>query len=136
MASNDRGVCRRPAAFAAAALVAAASASTQARVMAARCTVLTDFEVRAIPSGYEDATADVFAAGVPRGAKRIRVRFVRPASGKPVGADAFPLQRWSSRVRGFRPDGTVWVQIRLAGYGYGMPAARSSRWRAVVTYDC
>jgi hypothetical protein len=103
---------------------------------ARRCSVAKDFDVYAIPSGYEDGTKDVFARGVPRSAEHIEVRFVRAADGRPVKAKAFPLQTWSSRIKGFRGDGTLWLQIKLAGYGYGMPVATVSHWRAIVSYDC
>ena len=39
-------------------------------------------------------------------------------------------------MKGFRGDGLLWVQIRLAGYGYGMPVAKVTHWRALVSYDC
>jgi hypothetical protein len=136
----DRRVPRPVTGLALVALVAggfaAVSVTPSPAAAATRCTATADFDVHAIPSGYEDGTADVLVKGVPRSAKRIRVRFVHAASGRPVGRDAFPLQRWSSSVKGFRRDGALGVQIRLDGSGYGMPAARSSRWRVVVSYDC
>jgi hypothetical protein len=103
---------------------------------AARCTATKNVDVYAIPSGYEDGTKDVFAKGVPSTARHVSVRFVYVADGRPVKAHPFPLQTWEAKVKGFRPDGTLWVQIRFAGYGYGMPVAKVSHWRAIVSYDC
>ena len=93
------------------------------------------FDLYAIPSGYEDGTKDVFAKGVPRKAKHIAVRFVHVPDGRPVSKTAFPLQTWTAKVKGFR-DGLLWVQIKLSGYGYGMPVAEVSHWRALISYDC
>jgi hypothetical protein len=101
-----------------------------------RCRTATDFDVYAIPSGYEDGTKDVFVAGVPRRAKHVRVTFVYAADGRPIKAKPFPLQTWTAKVRGFRGDGLLWVQIWLAGYGYGMPVANVTHWRALISYDC
>lgn len=100
------------------------------------CTTAKDFDVYAIPSGYEDGTKDVFVSGVPRRAKHIEVRFVYATDRRPIKATLFPLQTWTARVKGFRSDGTLWVQIRLTGYGYGMPVAKVTHWRALVSYDC
>ena len=83
--------------------------------VARRCTATKDFDVYAIPSGYEDGTKDVFAHGVPRHAKHIQVRFVYTADGHPVKATPFPLQTWTARVKGFRSDGLLWVRIKLVG---------------------
>ena len=114
--------------IAASALVAGANA--------ARCTATKSVDVYAIPSGYEDGTKDVFAKGVPRTARHVSVRFVYVADGRRVKPHPFPLQTWAAKVKGFRPDGTLWVQITFAGYGYGMPVAKVSHWRAIVSYDC
>jgi hypothetical protein len=115
----------------------AATAAAAAPVRAEqRCTTTKDFDVYAIPSGYEDFTRDVFARGVPRKAKHIRVRFVYAAGGRPVKPQAFPGQRWVWKVRGFRRDGLLWIQVTLSGYGFGMPVAKVDRWRAIVSYDC
>jgi hypothetical protein len=73
---------------------------------------------------------------VPRHAKHIELRFVLARDGRPVKGAAFPLQTWTAGVKGFRRDGTLWLQIRLVGYGYGMPVAKVSHWRALVSYDC
>jgi hypothetical protein len=131
--SYDRPVPRLLALTAVVLATAAALAATATATK--RCTVTKNFDVYAIPSGYEDETKDVFAAGVPRRARHIDVRFVHRADGRPVGKNSFPLQTWSANVKGFR-DGLLWVQIRFAGYGYGMPVAKVSHWRALVSYDC
>jgi len=102
---------------------------------AKRCTVSKDVDVYAIPSGYEDGTKDVFAAGVPARARHIDVRFVYRSDGRPIKTQPFPLQTWTAKVMGFR-DGLLWMQIRFVGYGYGMPVAKVSHWRAIVSYDC
>jgi hypothetical protein len=117
------------------ALAAIATAAAPA-VAEKRCTVTKDFDVYAIPSGYEDFTRDVYARGVPRKAKHIGVRFVYAANGRPVRAQAFPGQRWVWKVRGFRRDRSLWIQVTLSGYGFGMPVAKVDRWRAIVSYDC
>jgi hypothetical protein len=122
------------AALLAATTVPAGAAPPEA--IAKRCTATQSFDIYAIPSGYEDGVKDVFAKGVPRKAKNIRLRFVRVRDGRPVGTRAFPLQTWAARLKGFRSDGTLWVQITLAGFGYGMPVANGERWRAVISYDC
>ena len=113
------------------ALAASVVASAPA---AGRCLVEKTFDLYAIPSGYEGGTKDVFVKGVPRTAKNLRVRFIS-GDGAPVAATAFPLQTWTATLKGFRAGG-LWVQIRLAGYGYGMPVATVAHWRAIVTYDC
>jgi hypothetical protein len=118
------------------AVLALAASAQVAAANAKHCTATKDFDVYAIPSGYEDGTKDVFLRGVPRNAEHLRARFVHPKSGRPVAAEAFPLQTWSSRVRGFRRDGTLWLQIAFEGYGYGMPVAHVSHWRAIVSYEC
>jgi hypothetical protein len=117
-----------------ASVIAASALSSPAN--AARCNATKNFNVYAIPSGYEDGTKDVFAKGVPRTARHVSVRFVYVADGRPVKAHPFPLQTWAAKVKGFRPDGTLWVQITFAGFGYGMPVAKVSHWRAIVSYDC
>jgi hypothetical protein len=101
-----------------------------------RCAAATTFDLYAIPSGYEDGTKDVYVRGLPRGARHVTVRFVHARDGRPVAKTAFPLQTWTAKVKGLRRDGLLWVQIRLAGYGYGMPVAKSDRWRAIASYDC
>ena len=73
---------------------------------------------------------------MPRHAKHITVRFAYADDGHPVKATPFPLQTWTATVKGFRSDGLLWVRIKLAGYGYGMPVAKVSHWRAIVSYDC
>jgi hypothetical protein len=133
--SYDRRVSRRlvvPALLVALAATAVAAPAADAK----RCTATKDFDVYAIPSGYEDGIKDVYAASVPRRAKHIRVAFVYAADGRPVRATPFPLQTWTAKLKGFRGDGLLWVQIRLAGYGYGMPVANVTHWRALVSYDC
>ena len=102
----------------------------------ARCTAVTTFDLYAIPSGYENGTKDIYLRGLPRGARHVTVSFVHAKNGHPVGTTAFPLQTWDAKLRGFRPDGLFWVQIRLVGYGYGMPVAKADRWRAIAAYDC
>jgi hypothetical protein len=120
----------------------AATATATATALAApgaavrRCTAATTFSLYAIPSGYENGTKDVYLRGLPRTARHITLRFVRAADGRAVGKTAFPLQTWAASVKGFRSDGLLWVQISLAGYGYGMPVAKAARWRAVAAYDC
>ena len=81
--SYDRRVPRRlavPAVLVALVVTAVAAPAADAK----RCTTAKDFDVYAIPSGYEDGTKDVFAAGVPRRAKHLRVAFVYATDGRPV----------------------------------------------------
>ena len=125
---------RFPLVLAAIFLVAAAVAADGAATR--RCTAATTFALYAIPSGYENDTKDVFLRGVPRGARNVRLRFVRATDGKPVGATAFPLQTWAATVRGHTADGLLWVQITLSGSGYGMPVSKLTRWRMTAAYDC
>jgi hypothetical protein len=101
-----------------------------------RCTTATTFDLYAIPSGYENDTKDVYLRGLPRGARHVVVSFVHAKNGSPVGKTAFPLQTWEAKLKGFRQDGLFWVQVTLAGYGYGMPVAKADRWRAIASYDC
>jgi hypothetical protein len=101
-----------------------------------RCERTKEFDVFAIPAGSVGAYADVFPHGVPRNAKHIRVSFVNPATGKPVDETLFGGQTWSSEIRGFRPDGSLGVRVKLAGTGVGKPDALKKRWRVVVAYDC
>jgi len=112
-----------------------ADRTTHSGTAARRCMTTKDFDVYAIPSGYDNETRDVFARGVPKHASNIAVHFVYRADGRPVKATPFPLQTWTAKVKGFR-NGLLWVQIRFSGYGYGMPVATVSHWRALVSYDC
>jgi hypothetical protein len=126
-----------PRLFVAIVLAALAATALAAQGSAAhRCTAATTFDLYAIPSGYENGTKDVYLRGLPRAARHVDVSFVHAKTGRAVGKTAFPLQTWDAKVKGFRPDGLFWVQITLAGYGYGMPVAKADRWRAIASYDC
>ena len=102
---------------------------------AKRCTTAKDFDVYAIPSGYEDGTKDVFAAGVACAARSTSgSRFVYATDGRPVKATAVPAPDLDGEGEGLprrRPalgaDQARRIRLRDAGRERDRTGARSSR---------
>lgn len=105
-------------------------------VETARCSTEKQFDVYAIPDGYQSSYAEVYPHGIPKDAKNVHVRFVDAVTGKPAPAEPFSGQTWTSTVKGYQPNGKFVVRVDLTGTGFGKPDANKDAWKVVVTWDC
>jgi hypothetical protein len=97
------------------------------------CVVKKRFTVHAVPAGYESSYADVFPH-VPKGAIDVSVSFVVAGTSKPAPRTIFGAQTWTSKVVGFRANGTLAVHVDVTGPGVGKPDEKFVEWEVVVRF--